>query len=94
MKISYYRRSSAETFTAMDNDRIPTTKYHIGGVAKRPKATVCKTVIRRFESDRRLFLSGNIIISQNKKSVAAVKTATLKNLTISNQYNLILLVRL
>jgi len=39
-------------------------------------------------------LSGNIIISQNKKSVAAVKTATLKNLTISNQYNLILLVRL
>ena len=25
-----------------------------GGVAKRPKATVCKTVIRRFESDRRL----------------------------------------
>jgi hypothetical protein len=31
----------------------------IGGVAKRPKATVCKTVIRRFESGRRLsFLSG------------------------------------
>ena len=26
----------------------------IGGVAKRPKATVCKTVIRRFESGRRL----------------------------------------
>ena len=26
-----------------------------GGVAKRPKATVCKTVIRRFESGRRLF---------------------------------------
>ncbi len=25
-----------------------------GGVAKWPKATVCKTVIRRFESDRRL----------------------------------------
>ncbi len=25
-----------------------------GGVAKRPKATVCKTVIRRFESGRRL----------------------------------------
>ncbi len=25
-----------------------------GGVAKRTKATVCKTVIRRFESDRRL----------------------------------------
>ena len=27
-----------------------------GGVAKRPKATVCKTVIRRFESGRRLLL--------------------------------------
>ncbi len=29
-------------------------KFHTGGVAKRPKATVCKTVIRRFESGRRL----------------------------------------
>ena len=28
-----------------------------GGVAKRPKATVCKTVIRGFESHRRLFFS-------------------------------------
>jgi hypothetical protein len=28
---------------------------YFGGVAKRPKATVCKTVIRRFESGRRLF---------------------------------------
>ena len=27
-----------------------------GGVAKRSKAKVCKTFIRRFESDRRLFL--------------------------------------
>jgi hypothetical protein len=27
---------------------------YTGGVAKRPKATVCKTVIRRFESGRRL----------------------------------------
>ena len=29
--------------------------FQVGGVAKWPKATVCKTVIRRFESGRRLF---------------------------------------
>ena len=30
--------------------------FQVGGVAKWSKATVCKTVIRRFESARRLFL--------------------------------------
>jgi hypothetical protein len=29
--------------------------FEVGGVAKWSKATVCKTVIRRFESGRRLF---------------------------------------
>ena len=39
--------------------------FESGGVAKRPKATVCKTVIRRFESGRRLFLTTPLIYPQD-----------------------------
>ena len=45
------------TFALLQNDQIKdkiAENTQLGGVAKRPKATVCKTVIRRFESDRRL----------------------------------------
>ncbi len=41
-------------FLAISTGRMYSNK-EFGGVAKRPKATVCKTVIRRFESARRLF---------------------------------------
>ena len=48
--------------------------FCVGGVAKRPKATVCKTVIRRFESGRRLlfypqFATTNIMIANINNSV-------------------------
>ncbi len=36
-----------------------------GDVPKRLKGTVCKTVIRRFESDRRLFLFSTSFMSYN-----------------------------
>jgi hypothetical protein len=41
----------------------------IGGVAKRPKATVCKTVIRRFESGRRLSFSYALKVEFSEKLI-------------------------
>lgn len=48
--------------------------FKLGGVAKRPKATVCKTVIRRFESGRRLLhqscdIQGTICFFKNMTSM-------------------------